>query len=170
MFFVVEIHSGKHHKSMFRCRGASRIQQFPEHLLLWACSFLIAASEARFFHFWHALKIVSFLLILLFINLVISGLGDPGVRFCGLASLRICNLSLHKESKRWFCIAFYRTSWSSTDSHSLVQVHIFIVFFSISFDPGRLFFIYLNSTINNLPIFTRVFVIRWSQMASKKIF
>ena len=138
MCFVVEIHSGKHHKSMFRCRGASRTQQFPEHLLLWACSFLIAASEARFFHFWPALKIVSFLLILLFINLVISGLGGPGVRFCGLAILRIYNFWIHKESKRWFRIAFYSSSWSSADSHSLVQVQFCIVIFSIWIDPGHL--------------------------------
>ena len=29
MFLVLEIHFGKHHNSMFRCRGASRTQQFP---------------------------------------------------------------------------------------------------------------------------------------------
>ena len=54
-------------------------------LMSWACSFLVTAVETPNFHFYRTSIFVLVLLILLFIKLVSSGLGDSGVRFWGLA-------------------------------------------------------------------------------------
>ena len=45
MLFMFATYSGKYQKIMFHCRGASKTSYFPKHLLLWASSCLLTASD-----------------------------------------------------------------------------------------------------------------------------
>ena len=86
MFLIYQAHSGKHHNSIFRCGRPSKTHVFSKRFYLRTCSFLALPSVGLSFLTWHAPQIRVIFLTLLFIKLLISSFGAPGVRFLQLAT------------------------------------------------------------------------------------